>query len=555
MAIQTKTVTTGDYAWKSWSNGYVIALTLTEEATDTGANTSLVFYQFTISNTNNNRFTDNNNSWSISIGGQEIKISNFNFNLEADYTTQTIASGQVVVPHNPDGKLQMPYGVSVPNIQSWNRYGPPAMSLSGTWELTPIPRASTISCPVGIIGKPVTVSIQKAGEGFTYTVTYTFGNLQGTIAERTAESSLRWTIPTAFYTQIPGAKRGVGALVCKTYSGNTLVGEASCPLYADINEADCQPAIFAEVVDVNPVTTALTGDSNTLIRYYSDAQVSAQYAAKNSAAVADYTLTHNGKIYTADSVVIAGAETGEFHFAVTDSRGITADLFVTKPMIPYVKLTCNLANNKPDGDGNMTIAVSGNCFVGSLGVEDNSLTVQYRYKLSSSQWQEEQWQELEPVFSGNSYTAQGELTGLDYQKAYTFQARAVDKLAVIDSAEYTARAVPVFDWGERDFAIHGDLQVDGNISVAGVPVLNTPCVQTYCWQTSGGVSLQSVADFMATRTEDCAFLVMIQGTEAPLAGMAVGAVCLGGRSGAGTLYDYQNGVQSFRLLDGEIDPQ
>ena len=80
MALQTKTVATGDYAWKSWSNGYVISLTLTEESVDIAANTSLVSYLFTISNTNNNRFVDNNNSWSVSIGGQSIAITNFNFN-------------------------------------------------------------------------------------------------------------------------------------------------------------------------------------------------------------------------------------------------------------------------------------------------------------------------------------------------------------------------------------------------------------------------------------------------------------------------------------------
>ena len=552
MAIQTKTVTTGDYAWKSWSNGYVIALTLTEEATDTGANTSLVFYQFTISNTNNNRFTDNNNSWSISIGGQEIEIRNFNFNLGSNYTTQTIAWGQVVVPHNPDGRLHMPYEVSVPNIQSWNRYGPPAMALSGTWELTPIPRASTVSCPVGIIGKPVTVSIQKAGEGFTHTITYGFGKLQGMVAERTAGSTVQWTIPTAFYTQIPAAKRGEGVLVCKTYIGSALVGESSCPLYADIDEADCRPVISAEVTDNNPETTALTGDSNTLVRYYSDAKVTAEYAAKNSATVAGYTLTHNGKTHTAASVVIAGAENGEFQFAVTDSRGISANLSVTKPVVPYVKLTCNLAGNKPDGDGNMTLAVSGNFFDGSFGKSHNTLTVQYRYKLSGTSWQEEQWQDMEPVFTGNSYIAQMELTGLDYQKAYTFQARAIDQLAVVNSAEYTARAIPVFDWGEQDFAIHGDLQVDGKLSMSGIPVLNTPNVQTYCWQTEGGVSTQSVLDFIATCKKDCAFIVMIQGTAYPFVGMAVGAVTASGQFGAFTLYDYHNGARSYRLFEGKL---
>ena len=550
MALQTKTVATGDYAWKSWSNGYVISLTLTEESTDIAANTSLVSYLFTISNTNNNRFVDNNNSWTISIGGQDIAISGFNFDLSANYTTQTIASGQVIVPHNPDGTLHMPYDVSVPNIQSWNRYGPPAMALTGTWELTPIPRASGVSCPVGVIGKPVNVSIQKADEGFIHTITYGFGNLQGTVAERTGESTVQWTIPTAFYTQIPNAKRGVGVLICRTYNSSTLVGEASCPLYADIDEADCQPVISAEVTDVNPATTVLTGDSNTLVRYYSDAKVTAEYAAKNSATVAGYTVTHNGKTYTADSVVIGGAENGEFQFTVTDSRGITTNLTQVKPVIPYVKLTCNLAANKPDGDGNMTLAVSGNFFAGSFGAEDNALTVQYRYKLSGTPWQEEQWQDMESVPVGNGYTAQAELTGLDYQKAYTFQARAVDKLAVIDSTEYTARATPVFDWGERDFAIHGNLLVDGNVSVSGVPVLNTSHVQTCCWQTSGGVSLDSVTEFLATCTRDCGFIVVIQGTEYPFMGMAVGAVYGGGKYGAVTLYDCLHGVQSRRVYDG-----
>lgn len=552
MAIQTKTVAAGDYAWKSWSNGYVISLTLTEESADIADNTSLVSYLFTISNTNNNRFADNNNSWNISIGGQQISVADFSFNLSNDYTTQTIASGQVVVSHNPDGTCHMPYDVSIPNIQSWNRYGPPEMTLTGTWELTSIPRASTVSCPVGIIGKPVTLSIQKANEGFVHTVSYGFGNLRGTVAEYTGESLIQWTLPTAFYTQIPNAKRGVGVLACKTYNGNTLVGETTCSFYADIDETACQPVISVQIADSNPVTTALTGDSDTLVRYHSNANITAEYAAKNSASVTGYTMTHNGKTYTADSVVIEGVEKGEFHFTVTDSRGMTANLSATKPVIPYVQLTCNLSGNKPDGDGNMTLAVSGNFFAGSFGAEDNALSVQYRYKLSGTPWQEEQWQNMESAVTGNGYTAQTELTGLDYQKAYTFQARAVDKLAVAESVEYTARATPVFDWGEQDFAIHGDLQLDGNLSVDGIPVLNTPHVQTYYWETNGGVSMQSVADFLAACTRDCAFLVMIRGTAYPYVGMAVGTVCIGGRYGAGTLYDYHNGAQSFRLFDGNI---
>ncbi len=456
MALQTKTVATGDYAWKSWSNGYVISLTLTEESTDIAANTSLVSYLFTISNTNNNRFIDNNNSWSISIGGQNIPINGFNFALGEDYTTQIIASGQVVVTHNSDGTLDMPYDVSVPNIQSWNRYGPPAMSLSGTWMLTSIPRASAVSCPVGTIGKPVAVSIHKAGEGLSHTLTYCFGNLQGTVAEKTQQSQVQWLIPTEFYTQIPTERRGNGTLVCKTYSGSSLVGESSCLFYADIDEAACQPVVSALVADVNSVTIALTGDSNTFVRYYSDAGITAAYSAQNSAAVVNYTMTHNGRPYTAADITVEDVENGAFNFSVTDSRGLTANLSVTKAVVPYVKLTCNLANNKPDVGGNMTVSVSGNYFGGSFGAERNSLRLQYRYKLSGTSWQdtEAEWQSLEPMVTENGYTAGADLSGLDYQKAYTFQARAIDKLETVYSAEYTARAMPVFDWSENDFRFH-----------------------------------------------------------------------------------------------------
>lgn len=456
MALQTKTVQTGDYAWKSWSNGYVISLKLTEESTDIAANTSRVSYLFTISNTNNNRFVDNNNTWTISIGGQEISIGNFNFNLGENYTTQTIASGQVTVAHNPDGKKQMSYSVSVPNIQSWNRYGPPAMSLSGTWELTAIPRASTLSCPVGVIGKPVTVTIQKADESYRHTVTYAFGNTQGVIAELTDLTKITWTIPTGFYGQIPNARRGEGKLFCKTYSGTTLVGEASCLFYADVDEQACRPEITARVEDSNPVTLSLTGNPNILIRYYSDAFVTAEYTAKNSAAITDYGLQYGGKVYKETTLTIPGTESGEFAFSATDSRGLTAAARIEKPLIPYVKLTCNLANNKPDGEGNMTISVSGNFFADTFGAQENTLSVQYRYKLSGAPWldTQEEWRELTPELAGNGYTANTVLTGLDYQMAYTVQTRAVDRLATAYSVEHTVRATPVFDWSEQDFQFH-----------------------------------------------------------------------------------------------------
>ena len=137
MALQTQYYETGDYAWKSWSNGYKIHLSLTEEYTDAGNNASLISYTFSISSGGNNRFTANYNTWTINIGGNPVVITNLNFNLDYNQT-QVLAQGQVWVAHNADGTLNMYFRASIPNNQTWNEYAPPDMTLEGYMPLTNI---------------------------------------------------------------------------------------------------------------------------------------------------------------------------------------------------------------------------------------------------------------------------------------------------------------------------------------------------------------------------------------------------------------------------------
>ncbi len=458
MALQTKTISTGSFSWQSWSNSYVISLTLTEESVDTGANTSLVSYLFTISNTDNNRFYDYYYSWDISIGGQVIPIRSFYFDLRNNHTTQTIASGSLTVAHSADGTLDMPYSVSIPNVKADNQYGPPAMSMSGTWPLTVIPRASAVYCPSGTIGSTVNITIEKAETGMTHTLTYAFGNLSGTIATKTALSSIAWTIPADFYNQIPNAKTGVGTIYCTCYQGNTMLGTSTCQFYANADANTVKPSLATSILDVNPATIALTGNANILVRYYSTAQAGATYGGKNGASIADYTMRHNGKNYTESPAVIEGVENNTFYFSVTDSRGYTTESTVNKTLIPYVKLTCNFGDSPMDADGNMQINLQGNCFTGSFGAVNNEITVQYRYRTSNSSYGD--WQTIPAVMGVNTYTAQIALTGLNYRLVHTFQARVIDKLDTVQSANYKVSVVPVFDWGENDFNINGTLKIN-----------------------------------------------------------------------------------------------
>lgn len=458
MALQKKTVATGDYAWYSWSNGYVITLTLTERELDYAANTSSVSYKFTVSNTDNKRCYAPGYSWDISIAGQTIPIVDFDFDLRRSFTNRVIASGRLTVKHNPDGTLDMPYAVSIPNVQADNVDAPPDMELTGTWELSRIPRVPAIYCPDSYIGEIVQIKLGALSGDLTYQLTYTFGDLSGTIAENTRDTAIPWTVPESFYSQLPNEKEGICVITCTAFSADVEIGGGDCEVTVRVDPVANAPAVSAEILDCNPATLALTGDANQLVRYCSDAYVKAECQGKNGASVENYAMTNNGTVYTERSVTVQGVEKGVFRFDVTDSRGCTASLTVTKPVIPYIKLTCNLSDNKPDGDGNMTVKVSGNYFNSNFGAQSNSLAVAYRYKVSGGEYGP--WVSLDADVGAKSYTAQAELTGLDYQSVYVFQARATDALCTVVSAEYAVKATPVFDWDENDFNVNGTFKIN-----------------------------------------------------------------------------------------------
>ena len=478
MALKTYTWETGDYAYKSWSNSYKIHLTLTEESTSTANNTSLVSYKFWISNTSNNRFMSSDWSWSISIGGKTIAINNFDFYVYPYNVTQTIASGQITVSHNSDGSLNMPYNVSVPNVKALNQYGPPAMALSGTWALTTIPRASGVSCTTANIGTAPTITISSASSSFTHTLTYTFGSLSGTIVEKTSSTSYTsWTLPTTFYAQIPSATSGVGTITCYTYSGSTHIGTSSCNFTATVNQGISSPTITATITDNNATTRALTGDSSILVRYYSTAYVSMTPTALNGASLVSHSITNGSTTYQTTTATIANIENGVFSLSATDSRGFTTtvgrNLVTANKFVPYVRLTCNIENTKPDTSGNMTVRCDGSYFNGSFGATANTLTVKCRYKIQGGSYSS--WYTMTVTKNGNYYGAYYTFTipNFDYQAIYSFECLAIDKLATISSSPSSVKSTPVFHWGENDFVFEVPVTFNAGVNNSAVSTTDT----------------------------------------------------------------------------------
>ena len=390
---------------------------------------------------------------SVVINGVEVYSGGTYSNI-TDYQDRTFASAVLKIAHTPDGSKSF----TISGFSGWIYESGTTYASSQTFTLPTIPRASSVSCSTANIGSNATITINRASTSFTHTLTYSFGSLSGTIATKTSSTNISWTIPTTFYGQIPNSKSGTGTITCDTYSGSTLIGSKSTSFTATVSESASKPTLSPTVSDSNTTTTALTGNSSKFIKYYSNASVATGAKARNSATLKSQKITCGAKSITSASGTINAVESGTFTFSATDSRGYTTTQTVNKTLIEYIKLTCSLNAGAPTTAGVATLKIRGNYWDGTFGKVANTLTVQYRYKAQGGSYGS--WTTVSATKSGNTYNATATISGLNYQTTYVFQARAVDKLATINTDEQARRTTPIFDWSKNDFNVNGTLKVN-----------------------------------------------------------------------------------------------
>lgn len=465
MAIQEKEFT------KAGAKGYGLKLVLTEESTSVSLNQSTVSYSFYITRGNTGFYASQPFSWNITIGGQTIAISNFKFQISTsnDPDEQLIKSGKIYVTHGTDGKKTMSFSVSTPDA-SWisPSYGPTAMSMTGEWELTPIPRASTITAKNANIGSETTISISRASPSFTHTISYVFGEKSGIIATKTTNTSVSWTVPTTFYAQIPKAKSGTCTITCETFSGSTWLGKETTTFTATASEALCKPSVSGAVVSIDALSKTLTGGTSKLIRYVSTARATITATAKNSATITKRTVNSQTLTSTKD---FAKVETGSFVFAATDSRGYSNSATKTASIVQYVPLTLTptVTRLTPTGD-TVKVSVKGNYWTGNFGAVTNTLTLSVQYKKTGGTFGTAV-AISSPTISGTSYSGSAQISGIDYQKAYVFRIVAKDKAVTLTRDVDISQGVPVFDFGKNDFRFNVPVNTK-DINCSGILTLS-----------------------------------------------------------------------------------
>lgn len=234
--------------------------------------------------------------------------------------------------------------------------------------------------------------------------------------------------------------------ILKTVIGSSSASETKSAIMSII---DADPTVSVSVSDTSSVKN-VTGNAAILVAGKSVAQVTISASAKKYATIENQRVEHGSQVLTGNGTL--SITNNPIKVTVTDSRGNTATKDATNTIVPYINPTCLIGNDIPATDGTFKLVVSGLFYNSSIGKTSNTLTVQYRRKTAGGSYGS--WTTISSVSkSGNSYTATANLTGLDYQTVYTFQARAIDKLNTsgVYSAEKAVISEPVFDWGKNDF--------------------------------------------------------------------------------------------------------
>lgn len=437
-------------------NTYYAILALTEQSQSNAANSTTLAYSLTLYS-GNTRFSGYTIGYRIKVDGVQIDYHDNTGNQTSIGRNEAklVTSGTTTVLHNDDGTKTISA-----EVELWTDSGaylPVYISGSGQVKLTQILRESTISATDANIGAVSMIAVNRKSAAYTHSIRYTFGGLSGYItADGSVSASeamlsstyIGWTLPASFYAQIPAAKSGKCTLTCKTYSGSTQIGSAkTCTLTCVAAESDCAPQVTASVAASDAITATLTGSSTKLIRYCSDALCTISATARNSATLRRKRIA--GQVIDGTSRTISAIEADAVTADATDSRGYSTAVTVPVDLVPYVKLTCRASTVRetPTGDKVM-LYISGSWYNGSFGAADNTLTLKYKVDGASA------WTAVTPTLTGNTYSAQMELTGVSYNETHTLSVAAADKLSTVHVSDTIKRGVPVFDWGEHDFESH-----------------------------------------------------------------------------------------------------
>lgn len=208
--------------WSNDDRGFRLRVTMDTTAQNIGNNTSQIRVRATLFNSGWT-FTGYQITASVTVDGQTLSYSGSPAMLSNNSSIQLI-DRTITVTHGDDGSKT---ANMTARLQGGGGYSPNTLTIGQQgYKLADIARASSATVPSGVIGSPMTITIQPVKAGYTHTVRYEFGNKSGTVAS-SVTTSANWTPPMDLCDLYPNATTGTGQIHIDTYSSGRKLGTRS----------------------------------------------------------------------------------------------------------------------------------------------------------------------------------------------------------------------------------------------------------------------------------------------------------------------------------------
>lgn len=453
------------------SNKYISAKIEWSSTADTANNKSTVTAKlYYMKSTASTTATSGVINATITINGNKYTYNSGNSKtLPVDGKWYYITEHEVVVAHNSDGKKSIT--ISATGGMTGSSFT--STSLSGTAVLTDIPRKATItsapnftdsdnptvyySNPAGSAVDSLKICISSTGASDDI-ASYRSCSQTG--------SSYTFYLTSAEISRLRALVTSGSSASVKFYLKTTIGGT---DYYSTVTKtftiSDTSVTFSYSIYDTNSLTTSLTGDSSKIVKGYSNVYYSYSAKSNSGATITSNSISCGTQYSTATSGTFNKVESASFVLKATDSRGGNFSTTVTKTLINYFKPTLNMTVYPPNASGDMILVFTGAFYNASFGSSTNTITV--RYSISHEDSGFSQGGAVTLTKSGNNFTGQVNITGLDYKNVYVISANAYDLLDEIQLEPVRAIGTPVFDWGKEDFSFHCKVNMDMSDAIYG----------------------------------------------------------------------------------------
>jgi len=360
-----------------------------------------------------------------------------------------IQSETFYVEHSADGTKS----ISVSSSLSTSDFNPHSASASGNITLTTIPRATACPNIDGYIEGSASISLLPASTTFKHRIYYSYNGKTGYYPSSSGFFSNTGSLPldTSFYPYSPKSSN-TGSITLYTYdSSGNLIGSKTGEITIRCDKEKCKPVISISVVDSNPTTTALTGNSSKLVKGYSNAKITYTITTRNSASLKSKTL--NGGSLGNSPYTISNISINSFSILAIDSRDFDTTETKTSTMVDYVPLTLDFEAYRPTPTGSeIKINFQGNYFDSSFGAVANSLSLSWKYrKKGDSDWKDGGPFEINTDYkvNNNRYYSISDIslgTMFDYQTNYEVCVLYEDKLISTSITKTIPKGEPIISW-------------------------------------------------------------------------------------------------------------